>query len=92
MKLRKAIAYAYATSNHAVELGHGKTGCYYVSQSARHARAYGAVSEAERIMVLLVDALDERSRALSGAALFARKGKIPNTGVVERWTELGNGA
>lgn len=33
MKLRKAIAYAYPSSPHAVELGHGKTGCYYVSQS-----------------------------------------------------------
>jgi hypothetical protein len=31
--IRKAIAYAYATSPHAVELGHAKTGCYYVSQS-----------------------------------------------------------
>lgn len=33
MKLRKAIAYAYASSTHAAELGHAKTGCYYVSQS-----------------------------------------------------------
>lgn len=33
MKLRKAIAYAYATSNHAKELGHSQTGCYYVTQS-----------------------------------------------------------
>ncbi len=33
MKLRKAIAYAYATSNHARELGCAATGCYYVSQS-----------------------------------------------------------
>jgi hypothetical protein len=33
VKIRKAIAYAYPTSNHAEELGHGKTGCYYVSQS-----------------------------------------------------------
>jgi hypothetical protein len=33
MKLRKAIAYAYATSSRAEELGCEKTGCYYVSQS-----------------------------------------------------------
>ncbi len=33
MKLRKAVAYAYPSSPHAVELGHAKTGCWYVSQS-----------------------------------------------------------
>jgi hypothetical protein len=33
MKIRKAIAYAYPTSNHARELDCGKSGCYYVSQS-----------------------------------------------------------
>lgn len=33
MELRKAIAYAYPTSNHAKELGCERTGGYYVAQS-----------------------------------------------------------
>ncbi len=33
MKIRKSISYAYATSPTARELGHGKTGCYYVATS-----------------------------------------------------------
>lgn len=32
-KLRKAIAYAYASSTHAKELGFAMSGCYYVSRS-----------------------------------------------------------
>lgn len=33
MKIRKSISYAYPTSTRAHELGHAKTGCYYVGQS-----------------------------------------------------------
>ena len=29
---RKSYAYCYATSPHAVELGYGKTGCYYIGR------------------------------------------------------------
>ncbi len=32
-KVRKSISYAYATSPTACELGHAKTGCYYVATS-----------------------------------------------------------
>jgi len=32
---RKAYAYAYPTSPRAVELGHAKTGCYYIGRETR---------------------------------------------------------
>lgn len=32
---RKSIGYAFATSPRAVELGHAKTGCYYIQQETR---------------------------------------------------------
>lgn len=35
MKTRKAYAYAYAGSPYAETLGHGKTGCYYISQEVK---------------------------------------------------------
>ena len=32
MKYRKLYGYAYPTSQRAVNLGHGKTGCYYIGR------------------------------------------------------------
>lgn len=32
---RKSIGYAYPTSPRAVELGHGKTGCYFIGRETR---------------------------------------------------------